>query len=409
MNGETKFMDLNVDCQLQIIDHLDVSSLITLSATSKHLSVLVTRALKSHFSNKRLIVVITNVADKQNHRIQEDSKYIRIQNIRTSSKMLKYFGHAISNLTIEFNLLHDQLAKTIYRLVNLYCSKTLKQLHLVNTRKDFFDEFTTPFENVEAVSLHGKHMKMDIAELNLREIFPKMDHMSLGIINVLDSVWMPQDLLRTNFADDSIVERIISGNPQIRSLAMINVSPKMLAFIGDKLPLLESLIINIFTGFDLSNEHQEIHLENVKHLDIKFFRNALPPNIIFDKLETFETEGFPPDCLRWIEFVENHKNIRKLHVTRELTNAEFLRLAAVNASLSELTLSCAMSVRGDTISKLIENANELQKLLLTLSGRTLWDSVVSILRERVASEWTWTGDMDSYQISIARENGHSHI
>lgn len=389
-----------MDCQLQILENLDVLSLFAMSKTNKHFSSLVVSALNRRFANKQLIIVITNFADETDLRIEETDQYIKIQNIKTSSEILTNFGHVISNLEIEQNLLHSDLTKAIYRLANIHCSETLKQLRLTNPEKIFIDELTKPFKGVESISLRGNHMKVNIGELNFRKIFPAVYRVSLGetdpLFTSLRHLRVPSNPWSAN---DLIAEKIIVNNPQIRSFVLRNISTHILRLMAERLPLLESLTLHYFSGI-YENTDQKIRFKNVKYFKTVFGFKGVAENVIFDNLEIFETDAFPFDSSGWIDFIKSNKKLRKLHVTRELGNEEILRLAAVDSNLTEINASCAMDVEGKSIAELIDNPKQLETLHLTLSGRILLDSVVSILQGRFANKCTWTGVADSNQITI---------
>lgn len=393
-----------MDCQLGILNHLDISSLLSISETNKHSSALVSSVLRRRLSKKQVLIVITNYADKDDDRIQETDEYIRIRNIETSSKILKRFGDVISNLKIENNLLHNELTKRIYKLANLYCSKTLIQLRLTNPQKVFVDEFTKPFKKVESISLRGDYMQINIGDLNFREIFPSMFKLSFGMINPMDSNWRFSSISRTDpwSLTGTIFEKIIVNNTQIRRVVLRNVSPKMLRLMAEKLPLLESLVMKYFAGINTESENQKIYFKNVKYLKTTFGCRRMFENTVFEKLSEFETDAFPICVPGWIEFVEKNKGLRTLHVTRELSNEEILKLAAINSSLNKITTSFAMNVESESIAHLVENSKQLQNMDFTLSGKFLWDEILSLLEERFANEWTWTGNIDSFRIFIKR-------
>lgn len=391
-----------MDCQLGILNHLDISSLLSISKTNKHLSALVSNVLRRRLSKKQVQIVITNYADKNDDRIQEKDEYIRIGNIETSSKILKRFGDGISNLNIEHNILHNELTKRIYKLANLYCYRTLIQLHLTNPKKVFVDEFTKPFKKVESISLRGDYMQINIGELNFREIFPSMFKLSLGMINPVDKNWRSNSILPTDpwSLTETIFEKIIANNTQIRSVVLRNVSPKMLRLMAEKLPLLESLVMEYFAGINTESENQKIYFKNVKYLKTTFGCRGISENTVFENLSEFETDAFPICVPGWIEFVEKNKGLKTLHVTRELSNEEILKLAAIKSSLNKIITSFAMNVESGSVAHLIENSKQLQNMDFTLSGKFLWDEIVSLLERRFANEWTWTGNIDSFRIFI---------
>lgn len=99
--------------------------------------------------------------------------YIEIQNVTIAEKVFNKFGHLIQGLKVIEklgNLKMNNAVRSIYKLVNSHCSKTLKEILLRHSVNHFFDEFTNRFENVQKVYIRYGFQ----SERRLNEVFPSV-------------------------------------------------------------------------------------------------------------------------------------------------------------------------------------------------------------------------------------------
>lgn len=84
--------------------------------------------------------------------------------------------------------------------------------------------------------------------------FPQLEHLFVDI-------YKDDEPIRITEAD---VEKVLTKNPQIRSLKLINSSQRLLHIIGKILPNLESLELMRYNDTNDSNDEEIVLLENVK-------------------------------------------------------------------------------------------------------------------------------------------------
>lgn len=94
-SNDSKFLDLNFDVQLLVIEQLDLRDLLTLAESNNHFSILAETAFKSKLS-KNGIEFWGFYSDFPD--FQEIDNHIRIQNVDTMEKLLKIFGRSILKL-----------------------------------------------------------------------------------------------------------------------------------------------------------------------------------------------------------------------------------------------------------------------------------------------------------------------
>lgn len=179
-NG-SKFLDLNFDVQLLVIEQLDLRDLLTLAESNNHLSILAEIAFKSKLS-KNGIEFWGFYSDYPD--FQKIDNHIRIQNVDTMEKLLKIFGRSILKLIVNYNISKEkfELVNKINGLISTHCSDTLVQIDLTRFGSCPFDGFTKPFKKVENVDLHGTFTKMGNSNYTFNQLFPAVKRLTMPAI-----------------------------------------------------------------------------------------------------------------------------------------------------------------------------------------------------------------------------------
>lgn len=330
-------MDLNVDCQLLILEQMGMSALIALAETNKFYSKLIPSVLKPRFVTKTFI-------DQIDGYIHETDESIRVESLTAILKVLKHAGHLMRNLIFEQSLLKSAMVKTIQKRINLYCAETLTHFHVVYAFQISFDEFTTPFQKVEKVVLNGKFQNLSNEVLNFSEIFPTMQSLTLSSANISNTNWVDQSYpqlkhlnihawntygLPKHFMEE-LAAKLFKNNPQIQNLELDKVSPKLLKLVADELPQLDRLGIEHYDEGSLDQESYQFRFKTVKVFKMHLGVHSMPSNIVFENLEEFQTDAHPDGCSRWFQFITRSKNsLKKLRIQHYLSNEEILQLAVM--------------------------------------------------------------------------------
>lgn len=394
---------MNTDCHLLILEQLDIDSLIAIGHANRHFSNLAAAVLRRRFNNKFIVFSISTSPDEQANQVSDTDGIIKIQNLGTMLKTLKYFGDFISKLEIVFDSIDplENRVHQIYQFTNVYCSERLAQLHLANAPNGFFDNFRKPFKRLENVSLSGDFDKLSNENKNLSEIFIALRSLTLNTYSILDSNWIEQVYPHLEYLNllvyksngnapgrltKSKIERLLENNKQIRILALEDASPELLRIVAKNLPNLEKLELKLFEAFD---DEDEIHFKHLKFLNTKLSSHSVPTIIDLENLEELETDAFPGGCQRWMEFVEEHEHLKRLTVDHYYINdSEILRLAQANSNLTEMSLWCENDVKSKNLIKLIENNQHLRKMHLKLRSKGHPKLLGDALEGQLNDEWT---------------------
>lgn len=226
---ELNFVDLNSDVQLLILETLDFDDLLSVSETNKYFLSLAETIFKRRFSHK--IFEIKSV----NHRYADDMNRIYLRDAEETRRALKQFGRWIYKLKVNFveSFEYDQTTKeAISKLINLYCTDTLREIIIYDRHSSFFGQMKKPFKNVESVELVGLFKSIDSDMLHFNEIFPEMKILDLPSTIIKQNEQILQkfpnliELRVTSYRAQNLkeneIEQIRKLNPQIQRLEVQN-------------------------------------------------------------------------------------------------------------------------------------------------------------------------------------------
>lgn len=385
-NEKLQVMDLNVECQLLVLDSLNVPALVSIAETSKHFFNLVEDVLKRRFVKKSIIFETPSLINTGEDQVtEEEDNCIKIGSIQVAKKLIKYFGHLIVN--VEFN-----------RYPN------------VNSLDIFPNEFINPLKNVETISLRGQFEALGNSKLKFHEIFPALRKISAPRVSVRDMSWINHKFPflqylhvhiwnvydEPGYFNPLVVGRLTRNNPQIRNLTLENASRQTLSLIATNLRELEVLELRIFNNNHPEDTQSHLYFEKLKILKMsRCTQSSMPNNVTFRALEEFETDGFPRKCKEWIHFIRNNENLKIIRVVQAITNADILQISLTKPNLVHIELICGEDVENQSLIELIKNSNELKKIRITLAFGKPVNATISVLQNQLGYGWIIEGGTDS--------------
>lgn len=388
---------------------MSLPSLFAFSQTNKNYNSVITSIVERRMAKNLITFNTTSQVDEMDNDVLETKDSITIQKSQFALTVLKKVGNFITNLEIRqcCNREYDDI-QLIKKSIAQYCSDTLKQLQIINEHENatlhsnFFSEFTKPLKNVENVSLRGQFGVLENSNLKFNDIFPGMRRLSLKSLDVLDMSWVNQtfhnlqDLYAEVWSFDNqnrLTEEaqgsLLINNPQIGSLVLKNARLKLLGMLSDRMPNLENLTLTSYTEFSFHSIDHQIHFDNVKYLKMQLGFRSVPKNLFLKNIEVFETDAFPNDCSRWIEFVDKHKHLRVLRFAYPIKTGHIKQLAAIKPNLVEILLKMDENADFDSIARLIESSPKLEKVILDLPWRNP-EPLAKFLENRFKCNWIFS-------------------
>lgn len=411
-------MNLNLDCQLLIIENAHIYDLINLSEVNKHFQFVVEDVLKRKFAKHPIAISYDYTMSEPEYPKSyknESEDRIDIYSVPVLSRVFRKYGHLIRALnifhTFELNKEHAQM---MYRDV-LYCSDTLNELLIFNRMNDMFAEFNRPFKKLEHLRLEGSFKRMNNSNLNFAELFPSLRKLTLQMrniydLNISDYKYPFLECLSVDSWSKTRVlslKKLIQNHSEIRSLHLTSVDGDLFQFVADRLPNIEMLDIGLYEQKENSDwpyRNVNFHFENIKSATLNGYTDFLA-NITFgNSLQTVIIDGFTVHSTELIEMALKYRNsVRKLHLNyAELNNAQVLQLANADLSLDEMKIKCGISIEMANIFELIDKLKErnLQKFILFIIDYALHKLAMESLRKRYEPEWIVT--KGSYDIYLER-------
>lgn len=376
---------MNEDCVFLILEHLDFGDLMNVAQISDDFSMIaadlyrykfshLTIAFEDQFRLSSNVNELQNVADmdidsnaiarvnSEHYSFEEPFKVtkteIKLGNCDLILNTFKHFGHFIKNIKHGIYL-EDQLIQVelIGKLINKYSSESLKDVFFQKRIDELLKYIKNPLVNVENVTFFLGFMSSNSQILGPNELFPAVRRLYLQSLTENELTYfdchMPNlehlKIAQTNnYVDTSRFIGIIIKNPQIKSIDLYGTNPKLIPAASTYLPQLETLTL---FNFDLKNER--IQFENVTTFSIGsgFGFYTTPINIHIPRLQNFCAEYNACQYDDYLEFLNEHKHLRRLHLDiHDLNDSQLQELTANLTNLVEMKLERKRQCETDNIS-----------------------------------------------------------
>lgn len=401
------FLDLNVDCQLLILENVCMRGLIAVAKINKHFHSLAADVVRRQCAKKSVKITLQRPqtltsTECQQQQIIETEDEIRIKDLELAASVLQLFGSSIKSLKILQHFTSNNNFDWFYELVILHCSGSLTEIDIDTEVNDVFEKFTTPFENVLRVTLNGDFNRLSNAALNFSSIFPAIRQLVLKIVSVVDMEWMSQSIPTLEHLDvnvwtyslasgefsEDLIKPVFQSNPHLKSVTLRSISPSMLQFVAEQLPNLDSLELVNYQESRLEDDGSHFHFEHLKRFVMIRGAYSVPIRITFGNksLVEFETDANPEKCKRWIKLIENEANLKRVIIRAFLEEEDFERLANFQSNMEAISVFLD-NVECEQIGKFIENNQCLREIQLKTLKRQSMVPIVHFLEERFDTEW----------------------
>lgn len=404
--NKMEFMKLSIDCKLLIFEMLKFSDLISLAETNREHSYLSADVFRRRYNNKTIILPIPCYTDSNisPNPFDEVDRYIKIRHFTHASKVLIHFGHVISSLRIEHYYLPNSRALEIYKLVNSHCSETLVHFYLSDELEDAIEHFSKPFKAVEFLTLDGEFKKLSSSKFTFSELFPAVCNLDLSLVRIqqidcTDLVLPRLTFLYIRIWDDQALyfseadaAQLIKNHPKIRELILRYPSRNLLKIVANGLFFLEKLTLQHYEE-RTDDDDEAIYFGNLNKLAMERCARSMVSNVTFGNLQEFQTDAFPSQCIRWINFIESDKNLRHFQSTLHIHEAQIVRLAQADLNLEDVSILCAADVRVDSVMQFIESCKRLKRIQLRMLSINFLNTILSALKQRFREDWIITESM----------------
>lgn len=394
-----EFNDLNTDCKLLILDELNLSGLISIADINQEFHLLAVGIYRRKFARKAIYIgKPTEYLSNLQWSIKELDNAIEINSQHTSIKLLEYFGHLISKLSIYHDDRTSSNTEMIVALASRNCIKLTTFEVDINYICTLFDHVEKPFANVENVTIKCGICNLASKTLTLNEIFPSMRHMSLNVIRLRDPKSI--ELNYQNLTQLSIsyifyqqnyvlnVEKMLRLNPQISSLKLFDSMFKFLKFASENLPNLAHLDIG---HIQRSVGDGDIHFGNVLSLTLRSGIGNFAQVATFDRLHEI-TIDYARHLPEWTDLMKGHSTVQKLIVLDgNLSDTDILLLEENLPNLVEASFALPPATTEQLVLHILRGFPKLKRFELTFYGnQKLTNESVNAITNQIENEWNIT-------------------
>lgn len=401
--NRTGIMDLNSDCLLQMCEELEFADLLNLAQVNRYMASLTAKIYQRKFSSKTIIFVSSRgkrienftfkalarigLAERKKQLWIDDDFHIKVASFWQAMKIIKFFGNGIKKLEIKDYDTGSKQSKSIGRLINQHCFESLKTFAIEMSHGKALMYMEKPFENVEHVSLDGYKLDVD-KKTPLNRTFPSLRKLSLTFTYVTSQnivQFLPHlEHLYINTIVLTVLNEFLQINPHIKIMEFFQNSIQNLNSTSVLLPQLEHLIL---WRFGMSNG--KIVFASVTKLSL-MDRTASPKGIYFPKLTDLKMHFVNFRFGDWIDFLQEHEQLRWIDLEYSNMNDEqFEKLAMNLPNIMGLSVEreSGQCISTNTIIRFIESHRKLVQLNLCRCGQIDWE----ILRNQLQNEWQITG------------------
>lgn len=448
--NKTNHINLNVDCVILIVEHLEFAELLNVAQVNEQFSSVAAYVFHHKYSHLQLMIQNNFLLPEYPNELldavtgmkydndaiergnihpgylcrnpsnaKETERQIILEKVDEILNTFKHFGHTIKRYASGGYDNRPIQTELIGNLISKYSFESLIDFEIGLDAQKLLDKINKPLINVESLTFrfilnrNYPHFVPPIRCPN--EVFPALRRLILDIVFVdwadfnstlayfdchmphLEHVFM---IRSQNAIDKSPPTDIFKKNPQIRSVHLLNSETEFIQEVSDLLPHLEILKFSGYLEVD-----RTIHFGNVT--TFKLGIHTSPANLHFPQLETLHLYYTSDTLANYVSFFNEHTHLRKLHLMYyDITDTEFQHLTANLPNLVELTLENRLDriliKHLDTViivKFLTSHANVKQ-----LNVISFFQHGIDELREQLKHEWNMK--INGSGLSFVRTTNH---
>lgn len=374
---QKQLMNINMDCQIFILEQLDFESLINMATINKQFQYLVNSVFRRKYGQQLFEITHVLWYSCPEKLIILDNEILIDHEVLP--RLLPVFGHLIKKLRIKYNLIPTDQHTRVGMLVNKYCSETLLEFRLAACENGDFSSMVKPFKKVERLFISGILKNCGANSLSIDDLFPMMSYLSLygisDVYHIINRHYIHLTELSINFLSSTLTDDdmkiLFNNNRQIRSLSVQHNSIDFLKIANEHLPHLEDFIFDVSKPSHRENFYQGpvIYFENVKKVSIRGAEVNESPSIFkFKQLFNLELEFHKRFEKEWIEFIVSNNDLNILIVKEGFFNdTEVLALSTKLPNLTEAVINFEVNVTQKTILQFLENKIKMESFVFRIS------------------------------------------
>lgn len=352
---ELKIDHLKPEVLVKIFANLDFVDLLNVANATKKLREAATQIYAKIHVDK-VVKFNGDAAGQKGLDVQATDTTIEVNKARACLLMFRGFGENIEKLILNFNGIGPRRSQAISQMLNFYCAKTLIELEWNDCPADAMNDSSERFKSLTVLRMTSGCLGTSMSKFN--DFFPALNDLELNDIEVMDRKCIERTFpnmthlkvhieprKKLNF-QKTHVKTALKLNPQIRSFGLCSgCEPKLLAFINENLPLLNTLEIKNPRNRFFDSDEDVICFKNIEQFTLDIVNcNDSFTNIPFrfKRLRKFTLNANCRNHNEWIDFVARNPKINELklldynffYVVKDRQMMQIARMP----SLTDLTL-----------------------------------------------------------------------
>lgn len=381
-----RFSDVSVELQLIICEQLEFYDLLNIAQVNNHFASLAADVFRRQFGSISIECLIndqtkanrvTALFEKLGFLPKTDVQYasvvdgeIQIFEMKMVLNALERFGHVLKKLTISYiepDRMHPQRHMyEISKAINMYCQRSLNELHVRRNQFSVLAYMTRPFERVDRLNLDVNESIE--ATLPMNQLFPALRYLSLNVYSdnsYINCHFAHLDHLTVRM-DNGSIDGMLLANPHIQSVTVHMLRLERLKLISDSLPGIKNLTICGMS--DNFVETNQIYFGNVTNFTFSCVANSISmlESFTFPRLEAIHMSLQHGQGLeQWIRFFGAHKHLTQItmkYFSSADTQFEKLTSHLINVKQMGISRSSKRFPSQDAIIKFLQRSEQLIKL-----------------------------------------------
>lgn len=403
--NKLKFTDLNSDVLYLIFSQSNLEDVLNTDEAFPELHNLIHEMLQRKYLNYELqlkLPLVNRFIGFRRHFkaydvFPKENRFVAYDNRNFDLNVFKVFGDVFQTIKLTFcNNIEVKRWKLVSKILNEYCSRTVKRLELNDIDESILNQFTLPFESVEKLTFSVNCNNLNVQK-TLNELFPNLQSFELQLSYDLNYSFIDCELpklehlkmtvTRESWQKRDQIEGLIRKNPNIQSIELVGY-----IFPSNYIEVINQFLPNLqhFTLTWMNIEIDAIHFENLKSLDIIQIENeSTIEKLWLTNLKSLRFFYDPKFFDAWQQFFQRHTNISYLRFqqtfTRSVGNILINSLLDSLTNLIDVNFECIFDISIENITSFVENHQHLQKFRFSFKGFT--DNDESFMRTRFENEW----------------------
>lgn len=335
--------DLNSYCLDHIFNYLELIDLVNVAEANSKLKLDCKLPFVRNYRSKKVEMIkyggwSTDFAYANWFRV--DANYISIRNMIACLKLLRHFGHLLTNLSVNFEDTKPAHRAEVERYIYDNCTESLIEIDFGYAELSTFSTIEKPFAKVEKVSFSDCDLGKEICEFN--KWFPSMRHLYIDSCNhIADLKCIENPFPNLTHLELHVNRRIQKGFQKSNVLECLRLNSN-----------LQSLTLgNDFDGtfFELASRY----LQNLHHLCIHTIHansfNNVDPRICFANVHDLRFCSLRNEIISKVPFNYDRLESCKLIAGGIQSNDEFFSKHPIKKLSLSTTSTILFEIKGEKL------------------------------------------------------------